>query len=221
MNYLLLRDGVQYGPYTWLQLQEMLDQGSAAGTDSVRPEDSEEWLTLAALAQRLEPAVPTPEPAGAPALATVHAYSRQGSEPADGPPTYRLFDYKAVTAATIFGTPFTGIALIAINYYRLRLPKSAVKSIVAGLVGMALAIGISSQLGRGASSGLAIGLIVITSNAARMYQEKHLVEHQRRGGQLASRWGAFFIGLGVGVVLSLALAAVVAVLMLILDGPGA
>ena len=218
VNYLLLRDGVQQGPYSWPQLQEMLRQGAVLGTDAVRLEDSEAWTTLAALTESAGQA--TSEAAGAPSAAVVHAYARLDSEPLDGSPTYRLFDYRAVGAATIFGSPIVGTALIAINYYRLGLRKSAVKSIACGLAGIALAVTLSFQLGGGARTWITIGTIVLTSSLARMYQATHIAEHQRRGGKLASRWGAFFLGLGVGLVMGLVLAALTAVLMLMLDGPG-
>jgi hypothetical protein len=215
VNYLVLRNGVQDGPYTWPQLQEQLGQGAVAWADQVRREDSDEWITLEALARGLEPTAPPTGAPGDPSLTATYAYSLPGPEV-----SCRLYDPGAVALATLFGSPIAGTILMAINYKRLGQGSSAVGAVASGVVGTALAIWIASLLPQGIGSGMAFGLLFITMNAAKTFQGKAIEDHKRRGGKLASLWGAFFIGLGVAAVIVLAVIAIVMVLMLKLDGPG-
>ncbi len=79
MNYFILRNGQQYGPYSQANLQVYLAAGNISPNDLARAEGMNEWLPLA---QVLTPApAPPPVPAGGPAVA-YNGFSAQPPTPA-------------------------------------------------------------------------------------------------------------------------------------------
>jgi hypothetical protein len=199
MNYLVFRNGEQHGPHSWPELQEMLAQGTVAGTDQVRPEAGGEWSTLAVLAASHDLQSPPAGAPGAPAFASIPAYAMPGLG-LSAAPTYQLFDSRAVAIATLLGTPVAGAILMALNYRRLGQKSKATLAVVYGIVATALATGVGFFLPQGVGSGVGIGLLFATMNVAKSLQGPAIEEHQRQGGKLASRWIAFFVGLGMLVV---------------------
>ncbi|MCC2669400.1 MAG: hypothetical protein K0Q72_1871 [Armatimonadetes bacterium] len=214
MEYQVLQNGAEHGPYTWPQLLELQAQGAVAGTDQVRRVGSEEWLPLDAL----QPAVtPAPDTAAEPPHVITYGYSRPGyaedASPLPAAHTYRLFDSGAVAIATFMGTPIAGSIVVALNYRRLGKRATAVKAVVCGVVATVLAMVIASLLPQGLSTGFGLALLFSTSYMANVFQGTAIAEHKRQGGKIASRWYAFLIGLGI-----MALMVCVVVALAIIEG---
>jgi hypothetical protein len=90
---------------------------------------------------------------------------------------------------------------MAINYHRMGQASKVVPAILAGLGVIAGAVLLGFLLPSGASAGVAMGLIFATRSAAKSLQGAAVDEHIARGGQLASKWGAFSVGMAVlGVI---------------------
>ncbi len=113
---------------------------------------------------------------------------------------YRLFDSGAVLLATFFGSPLAGAILMAVNYGRLGKSGKGFLAAVLGLIATALLIAVGLSQNKG-SSVLGIVFLLATWQVARMAQGKDVEEHTARGGQLGSKWTAFFIGVATLAVL--------------------
>jgi hypothetical protein len=115
---------------------------------------------------------------------------------------YRLFDADAVGLAAFICSPLAGAILMAVNYRRLGKAGKGVLAVILGLIATALTILIkwnwNTSLGSGA---LAILFFICTWQIAKEVQGKAVEEHTARGGQLGSRWTAFFVGIATLAVL--------------------
>ena len=127
------------------------------------------------------------------------------------PPTYTLYDAKAVALATFFGSTLAGGLLMALNETRLGEKGKAAGTATLAFFGTALLIGIEWMLPQALTLPIAIGLVFAMKAIAQSTQGMELDEHLRQGGQLASRWKAFWISLAT---LAVMLAIVVAVISL-------
>ena len=110
-------------------------------------------------------------------------------------PGVKLFDARAVTAATLFGAPAAGAALMAVNYSRLGEKGKAALTLATGIVVTALAVLLTWKLPNAASMPVALGLLFGTRQTAIALQGTAVQTHVDRGGPLGSRWGAFGVGL--------------------------
>jgi len=119
-----------------------------------------------------------------------------GSSAESATPSYRLFDSGAVAVATFFGSPLAGALLMAMNYRRLGKAGKAGLALLLGLLAAALlvAIGWNSTSGSGV-----VGLVFLigTWQVAKAVQGKAVEAHKAQGGQLASKWLAFGVGVAV------------------------
>jgi hypothetical protein len=134
----------------------------------------------------------------------------QGTPQANAPaPAYTLFDAGAVTIATFFGTAVAGGILMAINYRRLGEAGKAVATLIAAIVvtGLALLVGFNTP--QSASSVIGILLVLLIARIAKSMQGQAIADHVQRGGQLGSRWRAFFLGI---LILALVFGGVFAVI---------
>lgn len=110
-------------------------------------------------------------------------------------PNYKLFDANAVGLATFFGTPIAGCLLMALNYHRLGQMGRAVMTLLVGTLVTGLVLLVTWNLPSGANVPIAIALLVVTRLSADKLQGRAVKEHVARGGQLASRWSAFWVSL--------------------------
>ncbi len=121
--------------------------------------------------------------------------------PPSPPPSYRLYDSGAVGLATFFGSPLAGALLMAVNYNRLGKRGQSVLAVILGAIGTAALIAIGWNLSRPVTGGLGIGALVGITQMARAMQGADVKAHVARGGQLASKWLAFGIGVATTAVL--------------------
>ncbi len=114
-------------------------------------------------------------------------------------PEYRLFDSGAVGLVAFICGPLPGAVLIAINYARMGKDGKGVLAAVLGLTATALLLltrwNLHSPLGPLVSDALAVLFIICTWQIAKKIQGKAVEEHIARGGQLAAKSTAFFIGI--------------------------
>jgi hypothetical protein len=117
----------------------------------------------------------------------------------------RLFDADAVGLAAFICMPLAGTILMAVNYVRLGKTGKGVLAVIFGLIATALTILIkwnwNTALGSFCSSALGILFFICTWQIAIKVQSKAVEEHTSRGGQLGSRWTAFFVGIATLTVL--------------------
>jgi hypothetical protein len=120
-------------------------------------------------------------------------------------PQYRLFDSGAVGTAAFVCCPLAGAILIAVNYGRLGKAGKGVLAAALGLIVTALNILIRwnwntspASLGRLEYDAFEIVFLVFTWictwKIAKEEQGDEVNEHAARGGQLGSRWTAFWVG---------------------------
>jgi hypothetical protein len=114
---------------------------------------------------------------------------------------YRLFDSGSVAIAAFICSPLGGVILIAANYRRLGKTGKGVLAIILGVIASALTLLIrwNWNMALGASGSLvsyALGILffLCTWLIAKEEQGEAIKEHTARGGQLDSRWTAFWIG---------------------------
>jgi hypothetical protein len=135
-------------------------------------------------------------------------------------PEYRLFDSDAVGLAAFICCPLAGVILIAVNYGRLGKAGKGVLAVILGLIATAPNILIkwnwntsSGSLGRLEYDAFEILLLVVTWfctwKIAKEEQSDAVEEHTARGGQLASRWTAFWVGIATLASLVVMVGAVV------------
>lgn len=126
----------------------------------------------------------------------------------------RLFDARSVGIATFFGSVIAGGIVLAINEARAgRRQKVATTLILSFLAGAGLfVVGMLLPDVPGLSLGFTIAQVMGMNKLAEHLQLDIVETHRSRGGQLASGWAAFGIGLGVGVALVGAVVGVVVAL---------
>jgi hypothetical protein len=117
-----------------------------------------------------------------------------------------LHSVKSLAAATILGGVLAGAVLMAINFKRLGRRDRVVPTIVAGVVGLAVVIGLALALPVGAPSAIfmmvqffAIKLI------ATKTQGDAIAAHEKRGGKIAKHGKT----VGIGAIVAAAILAVV------------
>jgi len=114
-------------------------------------------------------------------------------------PEYRLFDSSAVGLVALICGPLAGAVLIGLNFAKLGKDGKGVLSVVLGLTATALILltrwNLQSDLAPLVSDALAILFIICTWLIAKKIQGKTVEEHIARGGQLAAKSTAFFIGI--------------------------
>jgi hypothetical protein len=121
---------------------------------------------------------------------------------ADTIPTYTLFDSTSVAIATFLGSPVAGTGLMALNYKRLGKKNNAIATLAIGVAVTGVAIAFGGRIAPYATTGVAVGLLAATLNAARSLQGATVEQHLQRGGQLGSRWAAAGLGLILLVVIA-------------------
>ncbi len=135
-------------------------------------------------------------------------------------PEYRLFDSGAVGTAAFICCPLAGAILIAVNYGRLGKAVKGVLAVILGLIATALNILIkwnwntlSGSLDRLEYDAFEILFLtftwICTWQIAKEEQGDAVKEHTARGGQLGSRWTAFWVGIATLVALVVVVGAVV------------
>jgi hypothetical protein len=124
-------------------------------------------------------------------------------------PSYALYDANAVGIGTFFGSPVVGCTLMALNYRRLGQERNAVIAFVVGIAVTGLAILIGWNLPQAASSLIALALVFATRMSAQSLQGAIVKNHVERGGQLGSRWTAFWFGIAFLAILFAVIFAVV------------
>jgi hypothetical protein len=130
-------------------------------------------------------------------MTTIAEQSFEGSSVPNsmGKTAYTLYDSRAVALATFLGTPVAGGILMALNYSRLGWAGTAVKTMIASILGTALLIVVGWKIPQGLDSIIAIGVMFGMKAIAKSQQGSTITEHVEGGGKLASMWGACWIGL--------------------------
>ena len=126
-------------------------------------------------------------------------------ERADVQPLVPLFSPGQVGGATFLGGPLAGVWLMATNYARLRRPRAARWTAIAGVVLTAAYLGLALFLPESIPRAMIWlpGLLVMLS-LARQLQGSAFADHVQRGGPLMSNWNT--VGRGVvALVLTLGL----------------
>jgi len=119
---------------------------------------------------------------------------------------FRLFDARVVGLAAFICCPLAGAILIAVNYGRLGKAGKSVLAVIFGLIATALNGLIrwnwktsSGSLDRLEYDAFEIVFLVVawfcTWKIAKEEQGDEVEEHVARGGQLGSRWTAFWVGI--------------------------
>ena len=132
------------------------------------------------------------------------------SVPTRGP---ELHSVKAIALATFIGSIFAGAVLLAVNFRRLGKGGMVVPTILAGLVALAIVIGIGFALPVGTPGMIfVIAQIGLARLVATKTQGEALKQHESRGGKIASAWKSAGVGaicfVGVlALILAIALAA--------------
>ena len=120
---------------------------------------------------------------------------------------YRLFTPNAVYGAALLGGPIGGALVMGINYKRMGNSSSAMWTIIAGFVIMALSMPIGYFVPGWAQLPCALLLAYAMKQAAQSQQGQAVSEHIEKTGMKASGWAAFGIGL-IGMVIACALIAI-------------
>ncbi len=119
-----------------------------------------------------------------------------GPVPVETPiPSYTLFDSTSVAIATFLGSPVAGTGLMALNYKRMGKKDHAIATIAIGLAVTGAAITLGGHIPSYAATGIGVGLLAGTLNAAKSLQGPAVGQHALRGGPLGSRWAAAGLGL--------------------------
>ena len=111
-------------------------------------------------------------------------------------PTYKLYDQGSITWASVLGGPVAGCSLMALNYRRLGQTSSAWIALITGVAVTAAVIG-AAQIFPAISSTSGLVLALATRSAAISLQTKQIDAHREAGGEFASRWQGFGMGLAV------------------------
>ncbi len=113
---------------------------------------------------------------------------------------YRLFDANAVGLAAFICSPLAGAILMAVNFGRLGKAGKGVLVVIVGLIATVLAVLVKWHWGTTLGSVLGIVFFICTWQIAKKAQGKAVEVHIARGGQLSSRWTAFFVGIATATV---------------------
>ena len=118
------------------------------------------------------------------------------TEAGQTPLTSALYTPGHVSLATFLGSPLGGAILMAINEHRAQRKGRAVKTLLAGIVGTVLLLGIGIAIPDGVPT-FPIGLLslVLMGATARHTQGPLVDRHLAMGGRRASGWAAAGIGL--------------------------
>jgi hypothetical protein len=107
-----------------------------------------------------------------------------------------LYTANNVALATFLGTPLAGAVLMAINERRIGRSDVAVKTLLAGLGGAALLVGLGVVLPDNIPSfPIGIGSLFVMAQIAKSRQGAIVQRHLLAGGKPASGWAAAGIGL--------------------------
>jgi hypothetical protein len=132
-----------------------------------------------------------------------------GMQPVSGtvacpaPSTIALYNSRAVTVATFFGTPAAGALLMALNYKRLGKTGPAAITLILGFTVTAAAVGLGFIAPKAFTYSLGLALLYATRVLAEKLQGPMVANHVSQGGKLGSRWTALGIGVGFFVVIFL------------------
>ena len=129
----------------------------------------------------------------------------EATNPTSVPPHFTLFDAQSVTIATLFGTPVAGSVLMAVNDKRLGAAGKGYLLILAALVVTGIVCLAGYSLPAGATTPIAIALLIGMRYTAVKMQGPIIAAHVATGGKLGSRWVAFGLGVFFMIVLFLAI----------------
>lgn len=124
-------------------------------------------------------------------------------------PSYTLFDSNAVGVATFFGTPVAGATLMFINERRLGNSRRGIVILLLTLVITGLVVLATWSIPPGASLVFSIAMIIGMRFVADWLQGSAVKTHLQRGGKLASKWTAFWVGMAYLVAILAIVTAVV------------
>ena len=120
---------------------------------------------------------------------------------------YKLYKVSGIGIATLFGTPIAGGLLMSKNYKMLGNITAANQAILYSIIGTLAIIAIAALIPESwnvPSSVFSAPQLVVMILLAKQLQERHILQHQLKGGKLASNWKAF----GIGFLVLLALIAI-------------
>ena len=125
---------------------------------------------------------------------------------------YRLFKVSGIGVATFFGTVLAGGYLMYRNFKSLGKHAEANRALMWSAVAVVAIVGISLLLPEDINSpsiGFTVVQVVVITQLAKKHFSDALLDHELRGGKLASNWLAFGISLLVLLVLAVILVAFV------------
>src|ERR1700719_4483258 len=92
-------------------------------------------------------------------------------------PAYSLYDSGSVAIASLLGSPVAGGTLMAINYRRMGMRGKATGAFALGLGITILACALGYFIPSGASTGVAVGLVVAMRQIAKQQQGAAVDQH--------------------------------------------
>ncbi len=111
-------------------------------------------------------------------------------------PTYKLFTPGHATAATFFGGPLGGAAVLALNYKRLREPGKAWASIILGAIATAVLVALAYKFSAAIRGPwIAVPSLLAMSAIAKAVHGQAHERHVADGGKTASSWGVVGIAI--------------------------
>jgi hypothetical protein len=119
------------------------------------------------------------------------------------PSAITLYNSRAVTVATFFGTPAAGSLLMALNYKRMGRKGPAAITLIIGFAVTAAAVGLGFIAPQAFTYSLGLALLYATRVVAEKLQGPMVANHVSQGGKLGSRWTALGIGVAFFVVIFL------------------
>ena len=130
----------------------------------------------------------------------VGGYPQYPQYPQYTPPAYRLYDVGSVALAAFLGSPLAGTVLMASNYRKLSQGGNAFLALLLGATASVAEI----YIGLTSTKSPAIATLVLfaaTWFAAKELQGHAIQTHVAWGGQLHSKWRAFWVALVTTLVL--------------------
>jgi len=122
---------------------------------------------------------------------------------------YKLYKVSGIGIATLFGTPIAGGLLMSKNYKMLGNITAAKKAIIYSIVATVALGGLAASVPDNwniPDSVFTAPQLVVMILLAKQLQERDILLHRQKGGELASNWKAF----GVSLLVLLALIAIAA-----------